>query len=144
MKVEQIFEMAVMKRSEAGFGLSQYVGKNFALAGGYRSGSSPAGTTRLRYEVYDLAIFNTQGEEEAMIGFVELFVDGGNQIKGLVNIDIRKKSRGNVGRELITDIVDTAGGELEVHDIQPKARGFWEKMGIEYHTRAKIDGVIRR
>lgn len=135
-------EMAVMQRQDVGFGLSQFVGDEYALVGGFRSGSSPAGVARLQYDIFDIEIVQ-QDQQKAKVGKVELFVeDGTNEIKGLVNIELNSKGKG-IGRKIVQDIVDTAGGELEIFDIQKQAVGFWERMGIEFENATKRKGVIR-
>lgn len=147
MKIRDLFE-EVLKFTPMMMGLSQFDGKDYALVGGTRSGSSPAGTLRLKYMIVDKHLYSPElDENEYVIGNVELFVDGSNKIRGLVNIELNKNARGGRvnGRTIVNDIVDTAGGELEIHDVQRNAIGFWEKMGIEWKRNGlKSQGVIRR
>lgn len=141
-KYIKLLEMAQMNRQELPMGMSQYIGDEYALVGGMRSGSSPAGVTRLRFDIYHIETIQID-EEKAKAGKVELFIDNEtNNIEGLVNIEINSNYKGGLGRKIVNDIIDTAGGELMIHDIQSKARGFWEKMGIEY-TEGKRRGIIK-
>ena len=144
MKINEILKEEVLTRSALPMGLSQYVSSSYALVGGGRSGSSSAGTTRLKYDIYDLELYE-KDPENAVVGTVEVFVDDTTgKIKGLVNIKLTTTNRkAGYGSSIINDLVDTAGGELEIHDIKPPARGFWQKMGIEYHTASKKGGIIR-
>ena len=134
-----------MTKQSIGMGLTEYQNERFVLSGGYRSGSSPSGQTRLHYEVYDLDIYNdTKDVKSAMIGAVDLMVsdDTGN-IDGLVNIELIPKFRkGGRGAKLIQDIKDTANGDLTIHDIQAKAKGFWKKVGVKFSDRAETTGKL--
>lgn len=147
MKVTDIFEMAKMTKTELGYGLTQYSNANFILAGGMRSGSSSADTTRLKYVIYDMSLFKKKGDEDkSQIGIVELFVeDETGEIVGLVNIELKPKFRkGGRGRQIIQDIKDTTKSGFTVHDIQKKARKFWEKVGIDYDSKMKRGGRINK
>jgi hypothetical protein len=145
MRINDIINEQVLTRHEIGFGLTQLSGDNYSLVGGSRSGSSSAGETRLRYSIIDHKTYEeTDDFDKSTLGFVELFVqDGTNKIVGLVNIKLNQKKAG-LGSKIVSDIVDTAGGELRIHDIQNKARGFWNKQGVEYVDTRKSHGVIRR
>lgn len=141
MKLKSLFE-AKLKYIRWPMGLSAYEGKKYTLGGGSRSGSSPAGTTRLRYIIYDHATYE-EDPKKSEVGIVDLFVeDGSGDILGLVNIEIKPKWRGGWGRSVVKDIVDTAGGSLRIHDVQRKAVGFWEKMGIQWDSAARQNGWI--
>lgn len=141
MKIHEILSEEVLTKQDLGFGLTQYEGKEYSLVGGSRSGSSPAGLTRLRYDIVDHALYDqTNDLKKSKLGFVELFV-GANGIDGLVNIEIQSKKAGT-GARVVKDIVDTAGGTLKIHDIQPKAKGFWLKMGTEMVRGKLYDGII--
>lgn len=139
---EEVLSEATMRKHDVGMGLTAYQGQRFILHGGYRSGNSSAGFVRLKYDIYD-STKDFNDTKANPVGFVELFVDGSEQIRGLVNIEFNKKARGGgFGREIVRDIVDTTpDGELTIHDVKPNARGFWEKMGIEWTD--KRNGVIR-
>jgi hypothetical protein len=144
---EILAEMPAMNRSEVGMGLSQYENDNFIMWGGMRSGSSPAGQTRLKFLIFSMELLK-QGvpQEDAEVGFVELFVeDETNEIVGLVNIEIKPKFRkGGYGRKIIQDIKDTTKAGFTVNDIQKKAKRFWDKMGVEYTDKAKRFGKINK
>lgn len=144
MKAHEIINEDKLALHDMGFGLTQYAGKEYSLVGGSRSGSSPGGLTRLRYDIVDHSVYDSTGDlNKAKIGFVELFVkDGSNDIDGLVNIEIKNKKAG-LGSKVVKDIVDTAGGELKIHDIQKSAEGFWKKMGAEKSNAPEYDAIIR-
>jgi GNAT superfamily N-acetyltransferase len=113
--------------------------------GGMRSGNSPAGQTRLKFMVFDRKQLEAGvDQEEAEIGFVELFVkDGTQEIVGLVNIELNKDLRKTgYGRKLVRDIVDTTQSGLTVNDIQKRAKGFWKKQGVEFTDKAERFGKI--
>lgn len=135
----------IMQKTDKGFGMTQYDNENFVLAGGFRSGSSGAGTTRLKYMIYDRKIVDqTQDAEQAEIGVVELFVnDKTGMIKGLVNIEIYSKFRkSGYGSRIVKDIKDTAQGDLTIYDIQKKAKKFWDKMGVKYTGKSIKSGIL--
>jgi hypothetical protein len=146
MKLTDLVEMAALSRHDMGFGLSQLENDTFVLVGGYRSGNSSAGQTRLRYDVYDVKLAtNSANVNDAKIGLVDLMVNDAGDVVGLVNIVIHPKFRkAGYGSELVRDITDTTTSGLTIHDIQTKARKFWDKTGISYSNRNKSDGIINK
>lgn len=146
MKLQHIFEMAKMTKTSLGWGMSQYANDNYLLSGGFRSGSSDSKTTRLKYDIYDIALLpedQNVDPKDAKIGFVELFVDNSGEIVGLVNIEILPKFSGSGrGKQIVKDITDTTQNGLTVHDIQAKAKKFWDKAGVKYSNKQGTDGVI--
>jgi hypothetical protein len=143
---EVIVQDAVMDVEPMGMGMAQYTGEKYGLVGGMRSGSSEAGCTRLRFTIFDIEIAKRDPDDpDVFLGHVDLFVeDGTNKILGLVNIELnRGLKRAGIGSSIVKDIVDTAGGELKIHDVQNKAKGFWKKMGVEYDSKRSNHGVIR-
>lgn len=130
-----------MRKTNTGFGMTQYDSEDFVLAGGFRSGNSGAGTTRLKYMIYDRK-FVSQNAEPEEIGVVELFVnDKTGMIEGLVNIEIYKKFRkSGYGSRIVKDIKDTAEGDLTIYDIQKKAKKFWDKLGVQYTGKSIKSG----
>ncbi len=124
-----------------GFGLTQYSGDEYALVGGFRDGSSNAGELRLKYQIYSHALIDANGGDFAKgeIGYCVVRVasdDGEDQgdILGLIDIELKPKYRkSGHGKKIVRDIVDTTkSGNLDIHDIQKKAKKFWDKMGVEY------------
>lgn len=146
MKIYEILmEMPAMTKSNIGLGLTEYQNERFVFSGGYRSGSSPEGQTRLHYEVYDLMIYNdTKDVKSALVGSVDLMVsDDTGEIMGLVNIQLLPKFRkGGRGSKIIQDIRDTAGKDITIHDIQAKAKGFWKKVGVKFTDRSETTGKL--
>lgn len=141
MKVNQIFEaVAKMKREPLAMGMESMQNDEIALVGGFRSGNSEAGFTRLKYLVYDIEgvteALTAEEQAKREVGFVELFIkDGSGDIDGLVNIDIKPKFRkGGFGKKVIQSLLKTAKGDLKIHDIQAKAVSFWKKMDAEFYT----------
>lgn len=142
MKIAEILAEDKLSRQDIGFGLSQYEGKEYSLVGGSRSGSSPAGLSRHRYDIVDHAAYDrTNDIKQSKLGTVELFVTNTGAIDGLVNIIITSKKAGT-GSRVVKDLVDTAGGTLRIYDIQPKAAGFWKKMGAELVQNKPYSAVI--
>jgi len=132
-----------LERLDLGMGLSQYVNGQIGLVGGFRSGNSSPGSTRLKYDIYDMARFDPEDTEAAKAGYVELFMSDDNKIIGLVNIVIDPTHRGTgIGKLVIESLVDTANGPFRIHDIKPRARGFWNKLGIQYIGKSQKDGFI--
>ena len=126
-----------------GFGLTQYSGDEYALVGGFRDGSSNAGELRLKYQIYSHALIDANGGDFAKgeIGYCVVRVasdDGEDQgdILGLIDIELKPKYRkSGHGKKIVRDIVDTTkSGNLDIHDIQKKAKKFWDKMGVEYNN----------
>jgi len=135
----------VMRKTDTGFGMTQYDNDNFVLAGGFRSGNSGASTTRLKYMIYDRRLVDqTKDAELAEVGVVELFVnDKTGMIEGLVNIEIYPKFRkSGYGSRIVKDIKDTAEGDLTIYDIQKKAKKFWDKVGVQYTGKSIKSGIL--
>ena len=143
MKISEIItEMPAMTlHGPDGFGLTQYSGDEYALVGGFRDGSSNAGELRLKYQIYSHALIDANGGDFAKgeIGYCVVRVasdDGPDQgeILGLIDIELKPKYRkSGHGQKIVRDIVDTTkSGNLDIHDIQKKAKKFWDKMGVEY------------
>jgi len=127
-----------------GFGLTQYSGDEYALVGGFRDGASNAGELRLKYQIYSHAEIeaNDGNFEKGEIGYCVVRVssdDGPDQgeILGLIDIELKPKYRkSGHGQKIVRDIVDTTkSGNLDIHDIQRKAKKFWDKMGVEYDKK---------
>jgi len=127
-----------------GFGLTQYSGDEYALVGGFRDGASNAGELRLKYQIYSHALIDANGGDFAKgeIGYCVVRVasdDGPDQgeILGLIDIELKPKYRkSGHGKKIVRDIVDTTkSGNLDIHDIQKKAKKFWDKMGVEYDAK---------
>ena len=139
-----------------GFGLTQYSGDEYALVGGFRDGSSNAGELRLRYTIFSHALIDANGGDFAKgeIGYCVVRVasdDGEDQgdILGLIDIELKPKYRkSGHGKKIVRDIVDTTkSGNLDIHDIQKKAKKFWDKMGVEYgqkQTGSAQNAVLRK
>ena len=143
MLIEQIItEMPAMTlHGPDGFGLTQYSGDEYALVGGFRDGASNAGELRLKYQIYSHALIDANNGDFAKgeIGYCVVRVasdDGPDQgeILGLIDIELKPKYRkSGHGQKIVRDIVDTTkSGNLDIHDIQKKAKKFWDKMGVEY------------
>jgi len=139
-----------------GFGLTQYSGDEYALVGGFRDGASNAGELRLKYQIYSHALIDANGGDFAKgeIGYCVVRVasdDGEDQgdILGLIDIELKPKYRkSGHGKKIVRDIVDTTkSGNLDIHDIQKKAKKFWDKMGVEYgnkQTGSAQNAVLRK
>ena len=139
-----------------GFGMTQYSGDEYALVGGFRDGSSNAGELRLRYTIFSHALIDANGGDfsKGEIGHCVVRVasdDGEDQgdILGLINIELKPKYRkSGHGKKIVRDIVDTTkSGNLDIHDIQRKAKKFWDKMGVEYskkQTGSAQNAVLRK
>jgi GNAT superfamily N-acetyltransferase len=145
MRAKDFINEDIMKYTALGMGLGQYTGKEYALAGGWRSGNSSAGLTRVKYLIIDMAEYE-KDPDGAEVGAVDLFVeDGSGKIKGLVNIKLNPNNRkAGIGSKIVKDIVDTAGGELKIFDVKPGAVRFWEKQGIVWdNSKIKKYGTIK-
>ncbi|MDA9302589.1 hypothetical protein N9Q27_01265 [bacterium] len=139
-----------------GFGLTQYSGDEYALVGGFRDGASNAGELRLKYQIYSHALIaaNDGDFEKGEIGYCVVRVssdDGPDQgeILGLIDIELKPKHRkSGHGQKIVRDIVDTTkSGNLDIHDIQKKAKKFWDKMGVEYkgkQTGSAQNAVLKK
>ena len=147
---------AMTLRGPDGFGLTQYSGDEYALVGGFRDGASNAGELRLKYQIYSHALIDANGGDFAKgeIGYCVVRVasdDGEDQgdILGLIDIELKPKYRkSGHGKKIVRDIVDTTkSGNLDIHDIQKKAKKFWDKMGVEYgqkQTGSAQNAVLRK
>ena len=143
-RINKMLSETKLQKADVGFGMTEYSNDNFVLAGGFRSGNSGPGTTRLKYIIYDRTLVKRpEDADQAEIGFVELFVsDDTGEIVGLVNIEIKPEFRkGGYGKRVVQDIKDTAGS-LTIHDIQKKAKTFWDKQGVKYSGKSAKSGVL--
>jgi hypothetical protein len=140
---EFIIESSPLDRREMGAGMESMQNNEVALVGGFRSGNSSAGKTRLKYMVYDLRNppekWTPEEQNARESGFVELFIaDGSGDITGLVNIEISTKNRkAGIGRAVI-DALKATAGTLEIYDIKQKAVPFWRKMGAKFFKDSKF------
>jgi len=148
MRYSEIKNETKFDRSEIGFGMTQYANSDFALVGGIRSGSSNPGEFRLRYDIYSIALLDkVDDQSDANIGFTELRVSSKDgEILGLINIELLPKFRkSGYGRRVVKDIVDTTeSGNLYIHDIQKKAKKFWDKLGITYTDKLNSSGYLKK
>ena len=79
-----------------------------------------------------------------VLGYVELLVKDG-KAKALLDIEVDKQGRqAGVGRDVIETLLAADGaGTLEISNIVPEARGFWEKMGIPpQNVEGAYDGAL--
>lgn len=130
-----------LARREMAWGMEEMANDDIALVGGIRSGSSPANLTRLKYSIYDVPVLKqlqqTGGDQnDALVGYVDLMVeDGTGDVVGLVNIEMKRGGkRQGYGSQVIRSIIDSpfARKPFRIYSIQPKAVGFWKKMGVEF------------
>lgn len=129
----------VVKTDGSGFPL--YVGERISL-------EYPQVTARLdRIEapgekVVNYPIMSATGFD--VLGYVELLVKDG-KAKALLDIEVDKQGRqAGVGRDVIETLLAADGaGTLEISNIVPEARGFWEKMGIPpQNVEGAYDGAL--
>lgn len=129
----------VVKTDGGGFPL--YVGERISL-------EYPQVTARLdRIEapgetVVNYPIMSATGFD--VLGYVELLVKDG-KAKALLDIEVDKQGRqAGVGRDVIETLLAADGaGTLEISNIVPEARGFWEKMGIPpQNVEGAYDGAL--
>jgi hypothetical protein len=148
MKLHEILsEMPAFTKSDIGFGLNQYENGNYVLSGGFRSGNSSDGMTRLRYDIYSMDLFNsTNDPAKSKIGIVDLLInDSTGDIHGLVNIELLPAHRkSGHGMKIVSDIKDTAQSDITIYDIQKKAKRFWDKAGVVYDNRSGTQGKIKK
>jgi hypothetical protein len=139
--IPRLVDEDALERFEIGMGLEQMHNNDIALVGGMRSGSSPAGLTRLRYSIYDVPMLKQLKQDggdqnDALVGYVELMVeDGSGNIAGLINIEMKRGGkRAGYGTQVIRSIMDSpfAKKPFRIYDIKLKAVGFWKKMGVEF------------
>jgi len=122
-----------LEYSKQSFGMSQFANNKIVIAGGFRdgTGSADVGEVRLKYFVYDHTQQGPNGNA-IEVGSVVLNVDMNDpsKIMGLVNIDIKKKFKGQgYGRYIIDSIKSTILGPINIYDVKKGAVGFWDKMG---------------
>lgn len=139
MKISDILsEMPAFARQEIGAGLSELSNERFVLSGGYRTaGFTKAHQSRLKYIIYDLAIYNqAQDVNAAEVGSVELIIDNETgDIDGLQNIELKPAFRKDGrGAKIVQDLVDTTKDGLNIYDIKKRAVKFWQKAGTEFNV----------
>lgn len=123
------------KHTEHGMGMESWTNSEIGLAGGMRSGSSPAGYVRLLYLIIDMKKFEETGDQTAAeCGKVEVFRSA-EGIEGLVNIEVKKhERRGGIGVATIRGLVDTWHDHFSISDIKKVAITFWKKAGCRFYT----------
>lgn len=140
-----------LERRDIGFGLFQLSNSNIGFVGGVQTeGLGTPGTARLRFDIYDLDAYNPEAPEQAQSGFAEINLeleengDLTNVVEGLVNIEIPKNKRGKgVAQRAVNGLMaNTKDGRLNIYDIQPKAKAFWENLGIKYTDKRERDGYL--
>lgn len=135
--IEEAMQTGILHRKPEAMGLETMYGDGFALSGGIRVGSSPAGMMRLGYTIIDIEAYKASGGDykSSDVGFVHLMIaDGTSDILGMINIKILpKKRKGGIGVAVVQSLVQTAPGDFVLWDIQRVAVGFWQKMGAEFY-----------
>lgn len=120
------------------------------LAGGFRSGSSSSGMTRLKFDIYSKSILehltkNNPSEsqdkmiEQSKVGFCELHIVDGTvfEIDSLVNLEITRKRKG-YGSKVVQALRDSTEGSLIIRDIQHgTAAKFWLSQGVQFERDIK-------
>lgn len=101
---------------------------------------------------------HTTGSDRA-VGSMELLIEYPTDetaplvIRKLLNFQIDKNLRRNprkgqpgegLGRRAIEALSRSITDEIEILDIKPGARGFWERMGVEMHAEQKrVNGRLK-
>ena len=79
-----------------------------------------------------------------VLGYVELLVQDG-QAKALLDIEVDKKGRqSGVARNVVEALLAAnPSASLDISNVVPEARGFWEKMGIpQQNVEGAYDGNL--
>ena len=129
------------ERVDAGLGLETLYNGDIAMNGGMRSGSSPAGTTRVKYTVFDQVVLeSTKDPDQSELGYIEIFKNDAGNIVGLVKVELNKDKRGGGnGRRVIETIINNSPQmPFPIFDIEPKAVGFWDSMGVTYVSQQNV------
>lgn len=146
-QIQNILTEQRLVRKPAGMGLTMLYNNEIMIAGGMRSGNSPAYITRMKYVIYDLILVRKLVEEgmdrddafdQAISGQIQLFIldDTDTEIHGVSDIQITQKKAG-IGRKVIKALVDDCAANnkpLHVYDIMKNALGFWDKMGCKFYN----------
>lgn len=95
-------------------------------------------------KVLRYAIMPAQGFD--VLGHTDLLVKDGRPVS-LLDIEVYKDSgtgrRGGVGRATVEAALAAAGGDLNISNIVPEARAFWERLGIpEQNVEGAYDGTL--
>ncbi|MCS4088441.1 hypothetical protein [Rhizobium sp. BK176] len=148
-----------MQFQESGLGLFGWYDNDMAIFGGKRSNRvHPAGHLWCKFVVYDMVHRHSTGNDRA-VGSMELLIEypidetAPLLIRKLLNFEIDKDLRRNprkgqpgegLGRRAIEALSRSITDEIEILDIKPSARGFWEKMGVEMHREQKrVNGTLK-
>lgn len=134
-KLVEDHQGVVLRRETFGMGLETLYGETFALTGGWRTGSAPAGLMRCGYAIIDMeAMRRGANQQQATLGRIEVYKDA-DGIVGLINIALDKNNRkAGVGSAVVNSLAATAPDHFVIWDIQQKALGFWKKMGCQFFT----------
>jgi hypothetical protein len=149
-RIKNVLMEQQLVRKPAGMGLTMLHNNDIMIAGGMRSGNSPAGMTRLKYVIYDMLVVKelvaggmdrNDAYDQSKAGEIQLFVWDGtdSEIHGISDIKITQKKAGVDRRVVEALIADCASQNkpLYVYDIQKKAMGFWDKMGCKFYNSGK-------
>jgi hypothetical protein len=139
-------EVKAMQFQESGLGLFGWYDNDIAIFGGKISNRAhPAGHLWCKFVVYDMAHRHSTGGDRA-VGSMELLIEypvdetAPLLIRKLQHFEIDKDLRHNprnghpgegLGRRSIEALCRSISDDIEILDIDPSARGFWEKMGVE-------------
>jgi predicted acetyltransferase len=141
MILSEVMKSGALDRKKMALGFETMYGDGFALVGGMRSGGSPPGLLRRMYRIFDTEVYReTQDDKKADVGFVEIYTDANDDIRGLINIKITKNKNVNyrkqgIGNAVVKSLIDSCPTDFGVFDIQKVAIGFWKKMGAEFVNR---------
>lgn len=148
-----------MRFYEMPLGMFGWGDNDIGVFGGTRSdGFHPKDHLWCDFFIYDTAHKMETGEDRK-VGYMKLLIKFNNtafyepEIKKLLKMEIdeslrrdpRKKQAGQgLGRRAIAGLQRMITEDIEILDIQPKAKGFWQKVGVEPVSKErKIDGVLK-
>lgn len=116
--------------------MEQWQNEEVCLAGGWRTGGSPADYMRVGYSIIDVQEYlKTQDAAASDFGLVECYKNSRNQLAALINIKLDKtKRKAGIGGKVVRALVATYPDHFTIIDIRRPAVGFWKKMGAEFYT----------
>ncbi len=145
-----------MKFHENPMGLFGWIGDDVTIYGGMQAdGYHPKGHLWAHFIAFD-ARHRAESGTDRQIGKLKLLIkfheEADPEVVQLLELEIERDLRRNTrtkqagqgfGRRTVEALKDIINSDIEIKDIKPSAKGFWQKVGVDIVSRPRqIDGVL--
>lgn len=127
-----------MEFKEFGMGTYGWMDNDLLIYGGFRDdGHHPPGKMRAKFMILDVArAIREKKQVSDQLGSLVLIIDLAKDdtetpsVSALINLELNKDARGDgLGRKIVEAVRSIANDDIEICDIKPSSKGFWEKVG---------------